>query len=71
MSVPLDEVVRQLAKQPLLFQPGTQWSYSSPGIEILGRLIEVCSGEKYVDFMAAHILRPLGMKDSFFFLPAR
>ena len=35
MSVPLDEVVRQLAKQPLLFQPGTQWSYSSPGIEIL------------------------------------
>ena len=30
MSVPLDEVVRQLAKQPLLFQPGTQWSYSSP-----------------------------------------
>src|ERR1035441_7018916 len=34
MNVPLDEVVRQLARQPLLFQPGTQWSYSSPGIEI-------------------------------------
>src|ERR1700744_3392664 len=29
-SVPLVEVVRQLAKQPLLFQPGTQWIYSSP-----------------------------------------
>ena len=69
MSVPLDEVVRQLAKQPLLFQPGTQWSYSSPGIEILGRIIEVCSGEKYVDFITEHILRPLGMKDSFFFPP--
>ena len=69
MSVPLDEVVRQLAKQPLLFQPGTQWSYSSPGIEILGRIIEVCSGEKYVDFVTDHILRPLGMKDSFFFPP--
>jgi CubicO group peptidase (beta-lactamase class C family) len=69
MSVPLDEVVRQLAKQPLLFQPGTQWSYSSPGIEILGRIIEVCSGEKYVDFIAGHILQPLGMKDSFFFPP--
>jgi CubicO group peptidase (beta-lactamase class C family) len=67
MSVPLDEVVRQLAKQPLLFQPGTQWSYSSPGIEILGRIIEVCSGEKYVDFITEHILQPLGMKDSFFF----
>jgi CubicO group peptidase (beta-lactamase class C family) len=70
MSVPLDEVVRQLAKQPLLFQPGTQWSYSSPGIEILGRIIEVCSGEKYVDFITRHILQPLGMKDSFFFPPA-
>jgi CubicO group peptidase (beta-lactamase class C family) len=69
MSVPLDEVVRQLAKQPLLFQPGTQWSYSSPGIEILGRIIEVCSGEKYVDFITEHILKPLGMKDSFFFPP--
>ena len=69
MSVPLDEVVRQLAKQPLLFQPGTQWSYSSPGIEILGRIIEVCSGEKYVDFITEHILQPLGMKDSFFFPP--
>jgi CubicO group peptidase (beta-lactamase class C family) len=67
MNVPLDEVVRQLAAQPLLFQPGTQWSYSSPGIEILGRLIEVCSGQKYEDFIASRILRPLGMKDTFFY----
>jgi CubicO group peptidase (beta-lactamase class C family) len=70
MNVPLDEVVRQLAKQPLLFQPGTEWSYSSPGIEILGRLIEVCSGQKYEEFILERILRPLGMKDSFFYPPA-
>ena len=67
MNMSLDEVVRRLAAQPLLFQPGTQWSYSSPGIEILGRLIEVCSGQKYEDFIASRILRPLGMKDTFFF----
>jgi CubicO group peptidase (beta-lactamase class C family) len=67
MNVPLDEVVRQLAKQTLLFQPGTQWSYSSAGIEILGRLIEVCSGEKYEDFIDTRVLRPLGMKDTFFY----
>jgi CubicO group peptidase (beta-lactamase class C family) len=67
MNVPLDEVVRQLAKQPLLFQPGTQWSYSSPGIEILGRLIEVCSGQKYDDFITERILHPIGMKDTFFY----
>jgi len=70
MNVPLDEVVRQLAKEPLLFQPGKAWSYSSAGIEVLGRIIEVCSGQKYEDFIAARILRPLGMKDSFFFPPS-
>jgi CubicO group peptidase (beta-lactamase class C family) len=70
MNIPLDEVVRQLAKEPLLFQPGTEWSYSSPGIEILGRLIEVCSGQRYADFITSRILRPLGMEDSFFYPPA-
>jgi CubicO group peptidase (beta-lactamase class C family) len=70
MNVPLSDVVRQLARQPLLFQPGTQWSYSSAGIEVLGRIIEVCSGRKYEDFIADRILRPLGMKDSFFYPPA-
>jgi CubicO group peptidase (beta-lactamase class C family) len=70
MNVPLAEVVRQLAMQPLLFQPGTQWSYSSPGIEILGRLIEVCSGQKYEEFITSRILQPLGMKDTFFYPPA-
>jgi len=70
MNVPLDEVVRQLANEPLLYQPGTEWSYSSAGIEVLGRIIEVCSGMKYEDFIAQRILQPLGMKDSFFFPPA-
>jgi len=69
MNAPLDEVVRQLAKEPLLFQPGTEWSYSSAGIEVLGRIIEVVSGKKYEDFIAERILKPLGMKDSFFFPP--
>ena len=70
MNVPLAEVVSRLARQPLLFQPGTQWSYSSPGIEILGRIIEVCSGQKYEDFIESRIFRPLEMKDSFFYPPA-
>ena len=70
LDKPLEEVVRGLAKQPLLFQPGTAWSYSSPGIEILGRIIEVVSHQKYEDFIAERILRPLGMNDSFFYPPA-
>jgi len=67
MNTPLAEVVRHLAKTPLLFQPGTQWSYSSPGIEILGRIIEVCSGMKYEEFLEQRIFKPLGMKDSVFY----
>ena len=69
MNVPLDEVVRQLAKEPFLFQPGTAWSYSSAGIEVLGRIIEVSSGKKYEDFIAQRIFQPLKMNDSFFFPP--
>ena len=67
MNTPLAEVVRHLAKTPLLFQPSTQWSYSSPGIEILGRIIEVCSGMKYEEFLEQRIFKPLGMKDSVFY----
>lgn len=67
MNRSLEEVVHHLARQPLLFQPGTEWSYTTPGIEILGRIIEVCSGQKYEDFIATRLLRPLGMKDSFFY----
>jgi CubicO group peptidase (beta-lactamase class C family) len=67
MNIPLADLVRVFARQPLLFQPGTKWSYSSPGIDILGRIIEVCSGQKYEDFIQQRILTPLAMKDSFFY----
>jgi CubicO group peptidase (beta-lactamase class C family) len=70
MNIPLADLMKVFAKQPLLFQPGTRWSYSSPGIDVLGRIIEVCSGMKYEDYIAQRILKPLGMKDSFFFPPA-
>jgi CubicO group peptidase (beta-lactamase class C family) len=67
MNIPLADLMKTFAKQPLLFQPGTHWSYSSPGIDILGRVIEVVSGQKYEDFIAQRLLRPLDMKDSFYF----
>jgi CubicO group peptidase (beta-lactamase class C family) len=67
MNIPLADLVKVFARQPLLFQPGTRWSYSSPGIDVLGRVIEVRSGMKYEDFVEQRILKPLGMKDSFFY----
>ena len=54
----------------LLAQPGTKWIYSQIGYAALGRLIEVCSGKSYEDFLAERLFEPLGMKDTYFFLPA-
>ena len=50
---------------PLLFQPGTEWNYSV-ATDVLGRVIEVVSGQPLDDFLAARILRPLGMTDTGF-----
>src|SRR6202034_3508283 len=51
---------------PLLFQPGTEWNYSM-ATDVLGRVIEVVSGQRLDEFLAARILRPLGMTDTGFF----
>ncbi len=63
----LEEVVASNARQPLARQPGAAFLYSSLGFETLGRIIEVVSGRPYDAFVEERILRPLGMKDSFFF----
>ena len=53
----------------LLAQPGTKWIYSQIGYAALGRIIEVCSGKSYEDFLAERLFHPLGMEDTYFFLP--
>ncbi|HUR92649.1 MAG TPA: serine hydrolase domain-containing protein [Gemmatimonadaceae bacterium] len=57
------------AKRPLAFDPGDGFRYSDGGYAVLGRIIEVVAGEPYEEFIAARILRPLSMHDSFFFPP--
>ncbi|SCE69039.1 serine hydrolase domain-containing protein [Micromonospora mirobrigensis] len=52
-----------LAKLPLLFQPGTGWNYSV-ATDVLGRLVEVVSGQSLDRFFGERILRPLGMPDT-------
>lgn len=63
----LAETALATALQPLRFEPGTQWSYSNPGIDTLGRVIEVVSGERYEDFLKKRVFDPLGMKDTTFY----
>ncbi|MGC4894617.1 serine hydrolase domain-containing protein [Micromonospora sp. DT31] len=52
-----------LARLPLLFQPGTSWNYGV-STDVLGRLVEVVSGQSLEAFFAERILRPLGMTDT-------
>ena len=58
-----------LARQPLLFQPGSEWNYSV-SLDVLGRIVEVISGQRLRDFMQSRIFGPLGMTDTSFFVPA-
>ncbi len=61
----LKEMIDRTATVPLMFQPGTSWSYSS-SVDIQGYIVEKLSGQKFSDFMAANIFRPLKMVDTGF-----
>ena len=69
MGMTLAEVVSVGAKQPLNFEPGTKWDYSSVGIATLGRIIEVVSDQPFERFLESRIFEPLGMKDTYIFPP--
>ena len=61
----LEEVCETLASMPLLFEPGTEWNYSH-STDVLGRVIEVITGQSLDDYFQEHILGPLGMEDTAF-----
>jgi CubicO group peptidase (beta-lactamase class C family) len=61
----LEQFADSIARLPLLFSPGTDWSYSS-GIDVAGRVIEVASGQTLDVFLDQHIFRPLGMRKTAF-----
>jgi CubicO group peptidase (beta-lactamase class C family) len=58
-------VCDRYASFPLLFQPGTEWNYSV-STDVLGRVVEVASGQRLDEFFAARIFSPLGMTDTSF-----
>jgi CubicO group peptidase (beta-lactamase class C family) len=53
------------ASMPLLYQPGSAWGYSV-ATDVLGRVVEVVSGQRLDDFLQQRIFEPLGMKDTAF-----
>jgi CubicO group peptidase (beta-lactamase class C family) len=68
-QVPFDlaEAVKRLATAPLNDEPGTMWRYGY-SIDVLGRLVEVLSGKTLDQFFEERIFKPLGMKDTAFYV---
>jgi CubicO group peptidase (beta-lactamase class C family) len=63
--------IPKLAAGPLDFQPGSQWKYSLlAGMETLGRIVEIASGQTFDQFLKQRLFDPLGMKDTGFVVPA-
>ncbi len=64
----LDEAMTALAALPLAHQPGERWTYGLND-DLLGRLIEIWSGQSLDVFLRTRLFEPLGMNDTYFYLP--
>jgi CubicO group peptidase (beta-lactamase class C family) len=64
----LSELVAKIGTLPLANEPGTTWEYSR-SVDVLARLVEVVSGTSIDQFLSERIFKPLGMKDTGFWLP--
>jgi CubicO group peptidase (beta-lactamase class C family) len=65
----LGDKIRALGKLPLVHQPGERFTYGL-NVDVLGYLVEILSGESLDHYFHAHIFEPLGMIDTYFYLPA-
>lgn len=64
----LQEKMRRLGSLPLKHEPGERWTYGL-NYDLLGYLVEIWSGMPFDRFLATRIFQPLGMKDTYFYLP--
>jgi CubicO group peptidase (beta-lactamase class C family) len=62
--------VRSYALTPLQFEPGSDYQYSSAGITVIGRVVEVVSGMPFDTFLKQELFDPLGMLDTSFVVPS-
>lgn len=64
----LADVMKKMGPLPLFHQPGEKWTYGL-NVDLLGYLVEVLSGQSLAEFFRTRIFEPLGMKDTYFYLP--
>jgi CubicO group peptidase (beta-lactamase class C family) len=67
-SITIEESVKKLAKLPLHHNPGEKFTYSE-GLDVLGYFIEIVSGMPFNEYLRKHLFDPLGMDDTWFYLP--
>jgi CubicO group peptidase (beta-lactamase class C family) len=65
----LGDKIKALGKLPLVHQPGERFTYGL-NVDVLGYLVEVLSGESLDHYFKKHIFEPLGMTDTYFYLPS-
>ena len=63
----LDTMMRRIAAIPLLYAPGTRWSYSV-AVDVQGYLVQKMSGQRFGDYLKAHVTGPIGMTDTAFYV---
>lgn len=69
-DISIGESVKKLAKLPLHHQPGEKYTYSE-GLDVLGYFVEVISGMPFDQFLRERLFQPLGMEDTWFYLPEK
>jgi CubicO group peptidase (beta-lactamase class C family) len=65
---PLEELCALLASLPLAHQPGSAWTYGF-STDVLGRVVEIVSGQPFDAFLEERVFQPLGMVDTSFYVP--
>ncbi|MFN8241528.1 MAG: serine hydrolase domain-containing protein [Bacteroidales bacterium] len=60
--------MKKLGKLPLVHNPGERWTYGL-NIDVLGYLVEIWSGESFDQYLKKHLFEPLGMNDTYFYIP--
>ncbi len=66
--ITISKNIKKLGPLPLHHQPGEKFTYSM-GLDVLGYFIEIMSGKSFADYLSNHLFKPLGMNDTYFYLP--
>jgi CubicO group peptidase (beta-lactamase class C family) len=65
----LADLIPLYLSTPMQFEPGSKWKYCQSGLNTAARIVEIVSGKSFPDFLEARLFKPLGMTDTFHYVP--